>query len=140
MIVEGLVTQHTPREIAQAIGVSRKTVYEEIAQPETQALIREWLRPHHAEIRGLIPKAIKAVDAGLKTFYMADRLRAVKVLGTVMSWAQGKADAEGQGNFNRKFRGTMEELLIVYRDLTHGEREPPAAPALEGGTTTVGGA
>src|SRR5579872_1530745 len=132
-IVKGLVGQKRPAEIARAIGVSRKTVYEELRAPETQQLIREWMRDYHAEVRALIPKAIATVAEGLapsRKFHgvevpadMAVRIRAVRALGIVMGWAQGKVDENGETPAVRKFTGTMEELLLVYRELANSEAE-----------------
>jgi hypothetical protein len=118
VIAKALVEQHRPAEIAHAIGVSRKTIYEELKHPETQELIREWMKPHHSAIRRMIPRALAAVNTGLKPRNdMIDRLRAVKVLGNVMTWAQGK-EPDGETGRPKKFEGTMEELLILYRKVT----------------------
>lgn len=131
-IVKGLVEQHTPSEIAAAIGVTRKTVYEELRAPETQELIRKWLEPYHGEVQELIPEAISAVRAGLFADEIVDRLRAVKSLGIVMGWAQGKA-GEGENNSPLyRFKGTMEELLIEYRKLTSSESQGETSEALQG--------
>jgi transposase len=127
-IVKGLVEQHRPAEIAQAIGVSRKTVYEELKAPETQELIRKWLEPYQDDVRALIPGTILAVAAALHPKTAIEyRLRAVKTLGVVMGWAQGKTDGDGDGAVDRKFSGTMEELLVVYRTLTAGESQSETA-------------
>lgn len=140
VIAKALVQQQTPKAIAQAIGISRKTVYEELKAPETQQLIQRWLTPYHNDIAKLIPEAIQAIADSLRPMHkrgknyevptdLIDRLRAVKVLGTVLGWAQGKTDGDADEQSPlRKFKGTMEELLVTFRELTAaGESQKPAA-------------
>lgn len=140
-IVKGLLDQKTPRAIAKGIGISRKTVYEELKAPETQQLIQRWLEPYHNDIEAMIPMAITAVRDSIgptrrvkvgdevmdRENETIDRLRAAKTLGMIMGWAQGKTSPVDDETPLRKFSGTMEELLVVYRTLTAGESQ--GAPA-----------
>lgn len=127
-IVKGLIKQQTPAAIARAVGVSRKTVYEELKAPATQELIRAWLKPYHQEIRGMIPETLAVLDKSVKRMARVefadtlDILRTVRALGLVMGWAQGKP-TDGDDAPMRRWSGTMEELLIEYRTLTRPQTE-----------------
>ncbi len=118
-IVQGLIEQRPVTAVAQAIGISRKTLYAELHQPETQALIRSWMEPHHNAIRRMIPRALAAVNTGLKPSQeMRDRLQAVKTLGTVMGWAQGSTDGDSDNQTGRRWSGEFVELLGMFRDIS----------------------
>jgi hypothetical protein len=139
-IVEGLVQQRTPKQIAGELRISRKTLYEELKAPETQQLIQRWLQPYHDEVQALIPAAIAAVRETLSPVYAvgetlvpadpAIRIRSVKALGVILAWAQGKTDGADPNTPIRRFSGTMEELLIEYKTLTRGESQGKAAEAV----------
>lgn len=116
MIAKAVVAQVPPSVIAEKIGVDREIVRKELQAPETQAFIRGALAPYLDDISGLIPPALTAVREGLhKSQQTADRLRAVKTLGYLMELAEGRK-ADGSWNDRpRRWAGTMEELLVLYR-------------------------
>lgn len=118
VIAGALVKQQTPAQIARSLGVSRQTVYNELANPETQALIQSWMHPHHGAIKRMIPRALSAVNKGLKPSQeMKDRLAAVKTLGTVMEWAEGARKDDSNGKPLR-WQGEFVELLALYAKVT----------------------
>jgi hypothetical protein len=117
-IVKALVNQQKPADIAATLGVCRKTVYNELDHPETKALIREWMQPHHRAIQRMIPRALATVNKGMKpSNEMRDRLNAVKTLGTVMQWAEGRTE-DGDERKPLRFDGTLTELLVYARRIT----------------------
>jgi hypothetical protein len=117
VIARGLIEQKTPSQLATTLNISRETVYQEIRNPETQSLIRSWMEPHHAAIKRMIPRALAAVNKGLKPSQETrDRLKAVETLGKVMAWAQG--DADDSGTKDKRFSGQLIELLALYAQET----------------------
>jgi hypothetical protein len=115
-IAQALVEQTPTTKIAKAIGISRQMVNVEIRAPETQAFIQNALAPYLDEISGLIKPALVAVKDGLgKKQITVDRLRSVKTLGYLMELAEGKKSDGQLSNRPQRFAGTMEELLILYR-------------------------
>lgn len=118
-IAAGVVHGKPVKQIADELGISREHCSRELNRPETQELIRCWMEPHHAAIRRMIPRALAAVNKGLKPSQdIRDRLAAVKTLGAVMQWAEGKRGEDDGDNATRKFSGTLEDLLTLYRAVT----------------------
>lgn len=117
-IAKGVLSQQAPGQIAARLGVSRQTVYNELGAPETQELIRAWMQPHHQALQRMIPRAMSAVNKGLKpSNEIRDRLQAVKTLGTMMEWAEGRP-GDGDSNKPTRWSGTFDELLVMYRKIT----------------------
>jgi hypothetical protein len=211
-IAKGLIQQKTATVVAQELGISRKTLYQELAQPETQALIRSMMAPHHKRLERIVDQSISAVERaltadqearlrrvewltdrierlrrvieeraleaetdadlanvpGMQTGLMVHRTKALGSFGVtteyeidtgllselraheeqlreelnnftpnlkaverardLLEMAEGKrTDGDGGDDLPRKFSGTMEELLVLYRKVTTGESSAPAA-------------
>lgn len=119
-IAKQLVRQVPPAKIGKALGISRQMVNVELRAPETQAFIRGAMAPHLDEIKDLIPAALQVVGTALKgrRQEMANRLRAVKTLGYLMELGEGRKSDGNDADRPVRFAGTMEELLILYRQTT----------------------
>jgi hypothetical protein len=114
-IAVGLIQQKPVATIAREMGISREWTSKEAHSPETRALVRLWMAPHHHAIQRMIPRALATIHAGLKpSNKMADRLQAVKALGTVMEWAEHRTpDADDVKPL--RWSGELVELLAMYR-------------------------
>jgi hypothetical protein len=61
------VIEGTPLStIAQGFGVSRQYINHEVRHPETQHLISQMLRPHHARLERIVDNAISTVDRAVQ--------------------------------------------------------------------------
>src|SRR5215472_12155785 len=121
VVARGVVLQKSTTQIGEQLGISRMQVWREVQKPETQALIRSWMQDYHDEIRAEIPNAIAAVRDKLKPD-SDERLQAVKTLGTVMEWAEGRAD-DGDSR-PKRWEGEFVQLLEFYQSF-----EEPATGA-----------
>jgi hypothetical protein len=120
IIARGVIEQKSPSEIGKQLGISRVQVWKETQRPETQALIQSWMQPFHDEIKAEIPNAIAAVRDGMKPGEkINDRLQAVKTLGTVMEWAEGRR--EDGDNRPKRWEGEFVELLQFYQSFEKPE-------------------
>jgi hypothetical protein len=130
VIAKKLVQGIPPKKIGEQIGLSRQMVNVEIRAAETQAFIKGAMAPYLDEIAGLIPPALKVVKTALSgpKQKMQDRLRGVKTLGYLMELAEGRKTDGDVADRPTRFAGTMEELLILYRETTV-ESSPPKPAA-----------
>ena len=136
-----VVEQKTPAMIGRELGISRQMVNVELRADETRQFIRSAMAPYLDDLRDLIPQAIAAVKDTLKSPFDAiadaaekgtpqealkclntpvDRIRAVRALGWMMQWAEGKASEGDHKPVADRFSGTLEDLLITHRETIYG--------------------
>jgi hypothetical protein len=120
IVARGKVAGAPTRKIAQAARCSERHVERLAAEPETALEIRELLKPHTDRLKKSLVKALDAIDRGLtakkKTPHDHEvQLRAAGRLGEFLTLTKGE-DHGGEGG--RKFQGTFEELLVLYRQVT----------------------
>jgi hypothetical protein len=106
------------RITARKAGCSERYVRRLAAEPETQFIITESLRPHRAKLQRLATKVIAAIDEALsaKKTDEADhvsRLRAVERYGAVMELAQGKLPPDTVDD-KAMPQYTWEEFVALY--------------------------
>ena len=65
MVAKRVIEQVPTQQIAAELGVSRKTAWQEIQHPETQALIQTWMKPHHHRLEKIIDRSISQVERAL---------------------------------------------------------------------------
>jgi len=116
VVAQGLVAGKPTKVIARAAGCKARHVERLAAEPKTQFLVTEILRPYHERLGKLAKKAIHAVDVALAAKYKGQpdhmaRLRAVGRYGELVEMAQG-TKAHDQVD-----RGlvTWEEFVLLYR-------------------------
>jgi len=95
----GLVAGKRTKTIAKEAGCSKRHVERLAAEPETQFLITEAMRPHRKKLEKLATKAIAAVEKALGAKKKSDvdhfiRLRAVERFGDLAEMAQGTEEPE----------------------------------------------
>ena len=105
--------------IAAAAHVKPRAAYRLAAEPETQFLIRELMRPHHAKLKRMTQKAITAVNSALvakegRKACHETRLHAVDRYCDLMHLAEGQKppDAEDIGLV------TWEQFVVLYQRRT----------------------
>jgi hypothetical protein len=122
-IAKGAVAGKPLKAIAREAQCSKRQVQRVEAEPETQFLISEALRPHRQRLTKLAGKVISAVERGLlaRKTDKADRivqLRAVERYADLVGLAQGKAAAPEGGD---RSLVTWEEFVILYRSRKEDE-------------------
>jgi hypothetical protein len=116
VVAKGVVAGKCTKEIARAAGCKARHVERLAAEPKTQLLITDLLRPYHARLEMLAKKAIHAVDVALAAKYKGQpdhmaRLRAVGRYAELLELAQGTkvTDAGERGLV------TWEQFVVLYR-------------------------
>lgn len=127
VVAKGIVAGKSTAAIAREAKTGKRHVERLATEPETQLLITDLMKPHRKKLEGLLKKSVEAVEAALKANRtdMADhraRMYGVRRTKDLLEMAEGKRD--GDDAPIRKFSGTMEELLVLYRKVTAGK--PPA--------------
>lgn len=116
-VVRGVVAGKRTPTIAKEAGCSERHVERLAAEPGTQFLIAEALRPYTDDLCELVGNAIKVVKSAMvaKKKDTADhivRLRAVERYGELLEYAQGKP-TEDAGSTTPQL--TWEEFVVMYR-------------------------
>jgi hypothetical protein len=129
IVAAGIVAGKSATEIAQAADCNPRHVQRVAAEPETQFLVTELLRPHRQELADLATDVIRAVQGGLKAAVndievgtdgkkrLIDhsvRLRAVQRYRDLVNLAQG---AEPPPATDRSLV-TWEEYVVLYNRRT----------------------
>src|ERR1035438_10322923 len=88
------------RATARQIGCSERYVRRLAAEPETQFLITEALRPHIAKLLQFMPKALAVIEEGMSAMKKDQvdhltRLRAVERFCELLEMAQGELPETG---------------------------------------------
>ena len=120
VVARGLAAGKKPKAIAAEANCGTRHVERLAAEPATQFLIAEAMRPHHEKLRDLAKKAVAAVDRGLTARNTRNRpvheiqLRAVGRFGELLHLAQGDKPPEPDS------RGlvTWQEFVLLYRSRT----------------------
>jgi hypothetical protein len=122
-VAKGLVSGTPLQGIARAAGCQPRYVQRLAAEPETQLLIAEALRPYHAQLRRAVPKALRAIERGLvaRRTDLSDhytQLRAVEKLEDYLKMAQGKPTESAV----QTEPVTWEQFTVMYqkRQESHG--------------------
>lgn len=121
VVAKGLAAGKKPRAIAAEANCGTRHVERLAAEPATQFLIAEAMRPHHDKLRDLAKKAVAAVDRGLtartprSNMPMHEiQLRAVGRCAELLHLAQGDKPVEPDGNG----LVTWQEFVLLYRSRT----------------------
>jgi hypothetical protein len=116
---------------AREAGCSTRHVERLAAEPATQYLITEALRPHQAKLTRMVERMITAVNVALvatkkDTQDHIARLRAVERGRDLLELAQGKPSADVEQQQGAALV-TWEEYLVLYRSRseTRGNTETP---------------
>jgi hypothetical protein len=147
-------TPLTSAELAPELGITVQSANNLMRDPDTRAIARSMLEPYRHRVMGLVPKSLQrieeAMDATVEVLARvektnedgetevvvetqhqpdhamrlrgADRLRRlVEVLdrATLQSLQLGQPQVE-----DGKFRGTLEDLIVTYRQLTLTQGKP----------------
>ena len=113
-------------QIARELGITKQAVSSALHQPETQALVKAWMEPHHGDVRSLIPLAIETVRESMaKGEATRDKLNAVRTLDKVLGWAEGRTGDVSNAPAAPRHAGSLEEYLVLYRRLAIGPQAPP---------------
>lgn len=64
-IAKGVIDLKPTSKIAEELGIGRKAVWVEANQPETKALIQEWMKPHHDRLKRIAGQAVAQVERAL---------------------------------------------------------------------------
>lgn len=128
VVARGVVAGKSTRAIAAEAGCNPRHVRHLAAEPETEFLIREIMRPYYDRLAKMAKSALIAVDGALKAeigrgrFKRPDheiRLRAIGRFRTLAEMAQGKPSLEAEGPTGLV---TWEEFVVLYRKRTeHGD-------------------
>jgi hypothetical protein len=119
IVAAGIVAGKSATEIAQAADCNPRHVQRVAAEPETQFLVTELLRPHRQELADLATDVIRAVQGGLNALVTDPedhtvRLRAVQRYRDLVNLAQG---AEPPPATDRSLV-TWEEYVVLYNRRT----------------------
>jgi hypothetical protein len=126
VVATGVVAGQKPRTIARAAGTTTRNVQRIAAEPETQFLVTQALKPQRKKLEQMATAAVRVVLEGfgaqksVKTGkdvweWHGDaiaRLRAVERYGELLTLAQGKVQ-EAQAEETTQF--TWEEITTLYR-------------------------
>jgi hypothetical protein len=124
-IVKGVIQQKRHEDIAADLGISRRSVYNELQNPETQDYIQKLLAPRDARLEALVDKSLAAIDAGLeaKRDDEADhgaRMRCVERATKLLELRAGKRD-DGDSGKQLRWSGELTELLAIYARIETSE-------------------
>jgi hypothetical protein len=125
-VAKGIVAGKSTAQIAKDAACNTRHVERLAAEPETQLLITDLMKPHRAKLECLVEKAIAAVDSALvakrtdKADHMA-RLRAVGRTRDLVTMAAGKPHEETDAGGGLV---TWEEFVVLYRKKTQGQPCP----------------
>jgi hypothetical protein len=123
-----------PAELAPALGVTPDHASNLMRNPETRAIAQSMLEPYRGRVMALVPKTLQRIEEALDAHMVvegfetdkpdhamrlraADRLRRLaEVLdrGTLQRLQLGVGAETEPG----QFRGTLEDLIVTYRQLT----------------------
>jgi hypothetical protein len=112
--------------IAQQVGYSERQVRRTLADPATQFLIADIMRPHRDKLRLMAKRAVAVVERGMKAQKKdkADhftQLRAVERFGELLELAGGESAAAKAKEKGGRQLVTWEEFLLIGR----GRQENP---------------
>ena len=115
-VAKGVLEGKKPAAIAREIGCTERHARRLQAEPATQMLITELMRPYRVRLSRLVPKAIRAVERGLvaqKTTKSdaGAQLLAVRRAKDLLVLAQGEKQTEQQSTG----QVTWEEFQIMYK-------------------------
>lgn len=131
VVARGIVKGKTTKAIAREAGCAERHVERLAAEPATEFLITEIMRPHRERLEKLAKKSIDAVDEALSATYIKGkpnheiRLRAVRRYRDLAEMAQGKPSDELEQTSGLV---TWEEFVVLYRRRTDAA-SPTAEPA-----------
>lgn len=136
IVAKGVVAGQPLSKIAREAKTSKRHVERLAAEEATQIIITELFKPHRDRLVKIVDKSITAVEQGLTAKIGSKkpdhvvRLRAVGRARQVLEMAEGTR-SDGEDSPAKKFNGTMEELLVLYRKTitTEGGGPPAEAPA-----------
>jgi hypothetical protein len=117
-VAEATLAGTGTKNTARTVGCSERHVRRLAAEPETQFLITEALRPYTAKLNKLAAKAITAVEEALIAMKTDEadhvsRLRAVERYGDVLELAQGKLPEKTEEEAGPP-QWTWEEFCQMY--------------------------
>jgi hypothetical protein len=129
----GALAGHGTQITASQAGCSERHARRLAAEPETQFIVTEAMRPYHAKLHRLIGKVITAIEEALSANKTdaADhisRLRAVERYREVAELAQGKLP-EKSADDNAMPQYTWEEFVALYATRIQTEDEIAADKA-----------
>ena len=120
IVARGVVAGKKTRAIAREAGCKERHVERLAAEPATQLIVTELMRPHHKKLATLAKKAVAAVERGLDaktrrgTPIHEIQLRAVGRFADLAHLAQGDQVASS----DEAGLVTWEQFLVLYRSRT----------------------
>jgi hypothetical protein len=119
-VATGIVAGETTAAIAKKAGCSARNVQRLAAEPATQFIITEALRPHRAKLEKLAQRAILAIERALiahktDTADHVVRMRAVERYGDLLTMAQGKPPEPKTTEVDGIPQLTWEEFTLLYQ-------------------------
>jgi len=120
-VAAGVALGASAHAIAKAAGCSKRHVETLAAEPETQLLVTEALRPHRDALKKLIPKALRVIERGLTARIQVSgadhrtQLLAARRLENYLKLAEGNP-LETSGGRGRTGMVTWHEFTLMYQE------------------------
>src|ERR1035441_9167628 len=116
------------RDNARPIGCSERYVRRLAAEPETQFLITEALRPHIAKLLQFMPKALAVIEEGMSAMKKDQvdhltRLRALERFCKLLEMAQGKEQEKVTPTAGQMTWEEFGERYEARQERTRGEED-----------------
>lgn len=130
-VVAGVLAGKSLADIAEEAGCGKRHAQRLRAEPETQLLITDLMRPYHAALERLVPRVIRAINRGLtaqKTTRsdLPVQLLAVRRAKDVLLLAQGTVASAPASAATPGTTTTWEEIKVRYRKYAEEEQRDAA--------------